>query len=199
LSDNTLDDGNGNMGEAYESIWVKTAMTEVVEEFPLYDNWLISDTGARDDSLEVDPFATLTYVPTLGHQRIIEGFMDFYYVRQIVPLSDEYIFAPPVGVWDSTPSVTARGGFTKVSPNPFNPKTDIQFVTTRVDMVQLNIYNIRGHLVTSLVSGQLPAAEHKFVWDGTDSFGQDVSSGTYFARLRIGTDVLQVHKLALIK
>ena len=71
---------------------------------------------------------------------------------------------------------------------------------TRDNLAQLNIYNIKGELVRSLVNGRLAGGqEYAFAWDGTDARGQQVASGTYFARLRIGTEVLQVRKLQLVK
>ena len=39
------------------------------------------------------------------------------------------------------------GGFAAIAPNPFNPKTTIEFVLTRPNLAQLNVYNIRGELV----------------------------------------------------
>lgn len=198
LGDNTLDDGNGNLGEAYESTWVKTWWTAVVDTSQ-YDWWLVSDTTAREDSLEIDPYITLTYDPDIGDVRAYEGFMDFFYDRQLIPLGDEFIYSGPTAVDDDLPLVQSAGGFTKVAPNPFNPKTEIRFVLTRPNLAQLNIYNIRGELVRSLVNERMTAMEHTVEWDGTDATGQTVSSGTYFARLRIGLDLMQVFKLSLIK
>jgi flagellar hook assembly protein FlgD len=91
------------------------------------------------------------------------------------------------------------GGFTGIVPNPFNPKTEINFVLNRDNLTQLNIYDLRGQLVKVLVNEMLPAQEYKFFWDGSDLNGQRVSSGTYFARLRIGSEVMQVHKLMMVK
>ena len=204
LSDNSLDDGNGNLGEAYESVWIKTYYSQVIDR--IMDTggttllaWLISDTGARPDSCHVDPYVTLSYDPTIGDVVLVEGFMDFYYSRNIIPLSDEYITLTDLtGVGDQLPVEPAGGGL-RVYPNPFNPKTEIRFRVNRNELTQLNIYDIRGQLVSKLVDERLAPQEYRFTWDGSDLNGQRVSSGTYFARLRIGTEVMQVQKVTILK
>jgi hypothetical protein len=197
--DNTLDDGNGNLGEAYEGCWVRTRAAYVIDEGTGFDWWLISDTGADADSLEIDPVTTLTYVPTLGDINIVEGWMDFYYDRQIAPLGDGYVVTGLVDVDDRVPMVEKAGGFTMMAPNPFNPMIEIRFLMTKENLAQLNIYDIRGQLVRSLVSDRLPAQEHVYFWDGTDASGHGVASGTYIARLRIGSEVLQVRQMQLVQ
>jgi DNA/RNA endonuclease YhcR with UshA esterase domain len=204
LSDNTLDDGNGNLGEAYESVWIRTNYAQVVDRImdgggTVLLAWLISDTGARADSCHVDPYVTLSYDPTIGDVVLIEGFMDFYYSRNIIPLADEYITLTGfTAVGDQLPVEPAGGGL-RVYPNPFNPKTEIRFMVNRNELTQLNIYDIRGQLVSTLVNDRLAPQEYRITWDGSDLSGQRVSSGTYFARLRIGTEVMQVQKVTILK
>jgi hypothetical protein len=83
-------------------------------------------------------------------------------------------------------------------PNPFNPQTTIQFSLPKEAVVNLEIYDILGRKVKSLVSGSLPAGGHSAVWDGTDRNGKQVSSGIYFYHLRAGT-LTQTRKMALVK
>ena len=70
-------------------------------------------------------------------------------------------------------------------PNPFNPRTNIQFVLAEPGQVSLNIYNLKGQLVKTLVSGLYPAGSHSVVWDATDDFGLAVSSGVYVYELKV--------------
>jgi hypothetical protein len=70
------------------------------------------------------------------------------------------------------------------APNPFNPATRIRFGLPRSSRVSLDIYNIRGERVTSLIKGdQLPAGFHTRIWAGRDLRGQRVASGVYIYRL----------------
>lgn len=202
LADNTIGaDGNGRMGEQYESCIVRTRVSAVVDTLGA-GNYLISDTGARADSVIVDPFVTtLTYQPVIGDFVILEGWMDYsggmYRLRSI---RDEDIVSGLVGVGDDQlPAVLPAGGFVGIAPNPFNPQTTIEFALTRPNLVQLNVYNLRGELVRTLVNNRLESGAYPVVWDGTDSGGKQVASGTYFARLRIGKDVMQVRKMSLVK
>ena len=195
-----MDDGNGRYGEAFESCWVRTKAAAVMDTLD-FGVFIISDTGARADSVEVDPETSLSYEPILGDFIIVEGFMDYEFgAFQVTPTADNYIVSGLVGVDDLTPEVLQpAGGFTAVAPNPFNPKAQIRFLLTRENLTQLNIYDIRGNLVRTLVNEVLPAQEHVYFWDGTDGTGQPVASGTYFARLRISSEVMQIRKLSLVK
>ncbi len=67
------------------------------------------------------------------------------------------------------------------------------------NLVQLNVYDIRGQVVRKLVQETMPANEYSFIGDGTDDGGAAVSSGAYFVRLRIGSEVMQVRKVMMLK
>jgi hypothetical protein len=86
-----------------------------------------------------------------------------------------------------------RFGFTGSSPNPFNPMARISFGLPQASDVSLEIYNITGRKVASLVSGRLEAGPHTVVWDGTNS-----ASGIYFCRLKADGRV-ETMKMVLIK
>ncbi len=69
-------------------------------------------------------------------------------------------------------------------PNPFNPETTIAFSLPEAGTADLAVFNQKGQLVRSLVSGQLlPAGASSLVWDGRDDQGNPVSSGIYFSHL----------------
>lgn len=68
-------------------------------------------------------------------------------------------------------------------PNPFNPTTTIAFQLPQPAEVLINIYDIRGRLVKTLVHGQWTSGEHHILWNGTDQYGQVVATGIYFYRI----------------
>jgi M6 family metalloprotease-like protein len=70
-------------------------------------------------------------------------------------------------------------------PNPFNPSTIIKFEigNGKFENVRVNIYNVRGQHIRTLVNGMYNAGEHSVVWNGTDDHGRTVSSGIYFYRM----------------
>jgi hypothetical protein len=85
-------------------------------------------------------------------------------------------------------------------PNPFNPSTEISFVLPKASPVELNIYNLKGRKIRTLIAGETLAKDklHKVVWDGTDSSGQPVSSGIYLYKL-LTQDKVYTQKMLLVK
>lgn len=71
-------------------------------------------------------------------------------------------------------------------PNPFNPTTNIAFEIPQSENVSLNIYNINGELIRTVVSEILPAGHFERTWDARDNNGKAVASGIYIYRLRAG-------------
>jgi len=72
-------------------------------------------------------------------------------------------------------------------PNPFNPKTTISYQIPHPGIIKLQIYNIKGQKVKTLVNEVLTAGEHSTIWNGRDSNDKRVSSSIYFYRIKTGT------------
>ncbi|GAB4313490.1 MAG: hypothetical protein Kow0074_00010 [Candidatus Zixiibacteriota bacterium] len=88
-------------------------------------------------------------------------------------------------------------------PNPFNPSTTIAFSIYGGDSfdpvdVTLDIYNVLGQRVTTLVQDQLEPGRYEFQWNGTDRSGRTVASGLYFYRLKAGGQD-ETKKMVLLK
>jgi hypothetical protein len=83
-------------------------------------------------------------------------------------------------------------------PNPFNAGTVITYTLSQDGEVKLDVYNILGRLVTSLVNGFQSAGMQNANWDGTDLSGRPVASGIYFYRLAAGNAV-ESRKMTLMK
>ena len=83
-------------------------------------------------------------------------------------------------------------------PNPFNPVTTIRYELASPGVVSLRIYDILGREVRALVNDQQGTGSYSVVWDGRDTIGRQVASGTYIARLRAGSKVAMV-KMLMIK
>ncbi len=83
-------------------------------------------------------------------------------------------------------------------PNPFNPSTTISYTLANDSKVSLKIYNENGGFVKELKNGFTNEGSHSAQWDGTDSFGNQVSSGTYFYKLSAGI-FSQTNKMVLLK
>lgn len=86
----------------------------------------------------------------------------------------------------------------RVYPNPFNPRTTLEYSIQHTGQVKLGIYDIRGRRVMALIDETLPPGLYTVAWDGTDNQGRRVPSGQYFARLSTG-DGESARSLSLIK
>ena len=105
--------------------------------------------------------------------------------------------APIVKAQSAEPAVPIETTLT-AGPNPFNPTTTLRFALASSEDVRLEIYNVRGERVATLINGTLPAGAHAVRWFGRTETGSRAASGVYFAHLRAGT--LQRHaKLLLVQ
>jgi hypothetical protein len=78
-------------------------------------------------------------------------------------------------------------------PNPFNPSTSIEFVLSKAGRATLDIYNVVGQKVATLVDGKMVAGDHEIVWDAST-----FASGIYFYKLNFEGSS-QTKKMMLIK
>ncbi|MEJ2627994.1 MAG: T9SS type A sorting domain-containing protein, partial [bacterium] len=83
-------------------------------------------------------------------------------------------------------------------PNPFNPSTTIRFQLPQTEKVTIAVYNMLGQQVKTLTDRTYLKGNHEIVWDGKNAFGETVTSGIYFVRIRAG-DFVENKKMLLIK
>ena len=84
------------------------------------------------------------------------------------------------------------------TPNPFNPTTVIRYRLAETASVSLQVIDVSGRVVRTLVDGARPAGENEVVWNGMNDAGQVVSSGVYFSRL-LSNGESSIRKMALIR
>jgi hypothetical protein len=83
-------------------------------------------------------------------------------------------------------------------PNPFNPGTTIGYNLPVRAAVRIDIFNVLGQRVRTLVNQPQSAGSHNVVWDGTDDSGRQQAGGVYFYRARLG-EVTVSRKMIMIK
>ena len=103
-----------------------------------------------------------------------------------------------VTVATDAPAPAPRWLRLECSPNPFNPRTTIKFDVPEAGPVRLSVFDVAGRLVRTLVDDSMPQGSHEAVWDGTDSSGREVGSGSYLARLEFGGKVETV-RMGLVR
>ncbi len=84
-------------------------------------------------------------------------------------------------------------------PNPFNPKTTIEFRMPAAGAVNVEIYDVAGRVVRAVLADEeREAGEHEIMWDGTDDAGRETAAGIYFVRVEVGGDFAS-SKMVLLK
>lgn len=83
-------------------------------------------------------------------------------------------------------------------PNPFNPRVEISFAVDRSGPARLEIHDVRGGHVCTLLDGTLAAGPTTATWDGRDESGLAAPAGVYCARLTVADGVREV-KVTLLK
>jgi subtilisin-like proprotein convertase family protein len=88
-------------------------------------------------------------------------------------------------------------GLAPVRPNPFGSSAEIAFTLDREGKAKLEIIDVTGRRVTTLLDREMSAGRHAITWNGSDSDGQPVAAGLYFVRLVSGgrTDLERVSRL----
>ncbi len=107
-------------------------------------------------------------------------------------------FGNPTSVEDMAEAIPTAFALKQNYPNPFNPVTVIEFALPKGQTVALEIYNILGQRVRTLITGFREAGTHTVAWNGADDRNVNVPSGIYFYRLSAGT-FTQTSKMALIR
>ena len=69
-------------------------------------------------------------------------------------------------------------------PNPFNPTTTLSFTLPVQSNVSLAIYDITGRIIREWDLAEREAGHHEIVWNGTNNFGQHISTGVYLLRMK---------------
>jgi hypothetical protein len=79
-------------------------------------------------------------------------------------------------------------------PNPFNPSTTIEFGLPQSARATIEVYNMYGQQVATLIDAQRGAGNYKVSWDAAG-----LPSGTYMYQLRVDGSVVQAHSMILVK
>ncbi len=113
-----------------------------------------------------------------GTQWCDTNFEKYYLYREVI-LSDQ----TSVGIENPEPALAQSYRLEQNYPNPFNPSTAIEYYLPSNSEVKIEIYNILGTKIASLINGKQSAGNHTVTWNGQDENGNPVASGIYFYKL----------------
>lgn len=112
--------------------------------------------------------------------------------------SDYSLFCSSEVTGDNDPPVPLATYIEQNYPNPFNPRTAINFSMKERGHVSINIYNIAGQLVKTLVNDTRKAGSYTTHWDGSNNNEMKVASGIYFYKME-SMGFRQVKKMVLLR
>ena len=161
---------------------------------PNYDSKTTIASGITETTLDVTPggYGSFSYQV---RARDAEG--DYSRWSNVADLDVDNA----TGVGDAAPKASRLGAN---RPNPFNPVTRIPYAvgadgsSTPVP-VRLDVYNVAGQRVATLVNRSIAPGNYEAVWTGTNDTGSLVPSGVYFARLVVDGGSAMVRKMVLLK
>jgi hypothetical protein len=132
----------------------------------------------------------------VGHPELVQGIWNYYFVKNdgsmgvhntkyAVSLLQKALGTYPLDVKtiNRIPTIYALN---QNYPNPFNPSTTISFSLPQTQNVRVDVFDILGNLVKTMVNGSYPVGTHQVIWNGVDKNGARVSSGVYIYRLIAG-------------
>ena len=148
----------------------------------------ISTIRTRYEYIDYDVEFDVTYYYTLAAVSL-DGSIQWFGPIQCTFLQEDPGGTPPV----TKMSIELDQNF----PNPFNPRTTINFYLPEASPVTLNIYDIAGRLVNNLHDSTLSAGNHVVVWQGTNNSGKQVASDVYIYELKTSTRLIRKRMMML--
>jgi len=82
-------------------------------------------------------------------------------------------------------------------PNPFNPNTSLTLEVHQNSVVELDVFDLQGREVKSLISGEFSSGTYKVSWDGRDHLGKEAPAGVYIFKGSIGSQIISQKGLLL--
>jgi hypothetical protein len=141
-------------------------------------------------------------IPYIGLHYMEHGSFSYYgdlHVGRINPVKLKKLLQFVSGVNDHTSNTyTERFNLYHNYPNPFNPTTTIRFDLPKPADVKLEVYNLLGQRMATLINGYQLAGNHTVTWNGKGDEGEDMATGLYLMKLTAGNQIL-TRKMFLIR
>ena len=141
-------------------------------------------------------FATIGYANAQSDTIVFKlknGNFEKYSVSQMKLIRFENVMAV-----DQPKSLLSNVSFLNNFPNPITNQTNIEFELCRTGKVEILIFDGLGNIIKSILCENCQLGKNSIQWDGLDDSQKEISSGTYYCRLRFENELL-VQKMVVIK
>jgi hypothetical protein len=166
-----------------------------INNIPIQPHQFIALGGVVQDIPAIAPTGVYDYIAYCGYYPNFKADSAVFQftvatVGEVGPATDWTVHG-----WFDDQEASAPGQYALLGnyPNPFNATTEIRFTLPAQSEIRLDIYNILGQRVETLIDGVQPAGEHHLSWDASN-----VASGVYFYKLSVGEQVF-TKKMTLLK
>ena len=202
-----------SFGAGDKDIWLLRIADEYIPLFNPPQNLFVTDEGYATwdepsspdllgykvylDSVFVEYTTDLFYQYTelTNSQTYLAGVSALYDEGESDIIEFEFTYTGTNAGNEIVPTTKLIGNY----PNPFNPETTISFsVTQTSSFVNIEVFNLKGQKVKTLINEKLEAGNHQVVWGGKDDNNKSVSSGIYFYKMNSG-DYISIKKMILMK
>ncbi len=124
---------------------------------------------------------------TVGLSFELAGLADGTFTKLDLVRAIEEFFGVLTSVNEGTTRTPARLTLAPPSPNPFRGQVTLRFTLPSREKVRLEVFDVAGRRVATLVQGTLTPGVHTVTWNGTDQHARSVGQGLYFVRLQAGS------------
>ncbi|UCE03172.1 MAG: T9SS type A sorting domain-containing protein [Candidatus Latescibacterota bacterium] len=191
------------------------AAFEAIQSPPVAHSY--ADGQYWDDTPYFLPIEADTAVVTLYYQTLSKEYVEFLRDENVTDTKGQELYDAWAAHGKSTPVVMAQVGvglnvipsdvtetatripasLSEAWPNPFTESTRLSYYVPMRGHVSVEVYDVRGRRVRTLVVGPKDSGRHEIGWNGRDDAGRNLSAGVYFVRYRTDQRVITRRMLRL--
>jgi hypothetical protein len=145
----------------------------------------------------------------MNQPRVVQDLWNYYFInndgsrgihnpKYTVALLQKALNITFTGVKTVAGPVPGTFALSQNYPNPFNPTTNIGFALPQKERVKVEVYDLTGAVVKTVIDTDMPAGNYEVKWDATDRMGKKVATGMYIYKLTAGS-FSSVKKMLLVK
>jgi hypothetical protein len=140
--------------------------------------------------------------PRVTSSGIDLAWRESYFINQNDPDSSAIVYGhvdlSVVGLGENEPQFAEKFSLSQNFPNPFNPTTQISFNIAKIGQYELNVFNVIGQKIRTIVNKEFNSGLKTVSWNGLNDEGLAVGSGIYFYKLS-GNGIELTKKMVLIR
>jgi hypothetical protein len=147
-----------------------------------FDTW----DGTKSQSMGKNSYVVIDHGRKVREQRTLYTGERARYYHVSLQTGEALLLPPPLGP-------------VSCHPNPFSEAVEFSLRLNRESDLRLEVTDLAGDLVKTLVAGRYPEGQYRFMWQGDRDTGEPVSPGVYVYRASAGGEVIQTDKLIMIR